>query len=222
MPLGLPGFVRLLGGSPSSAAPGRGDGLLVAPFHAHEAHRATWRPPTGWFRPATSAGGLPARCGGHQPCFLHQHFRKRRKLQLAKSRALFEYTWRFRNESDRPPCDHMPKNNRRAPPRPSSSPRSPTAPDPRRARKPTSGAVVPLNRVRTGGGRGASVPRPPGAGVPGWFGPGRRLGPPVALRHMRGWLVSGRRERGHSLSRRAGRRAGLGSGKGAGHLLLFI
>ena len=55
-------------------------------------------------------------------------------------------------------------------------------PDPRRARKPTSGAVVPLNRVRTGGGRGASVPRPPGAGVPGWFGPGRRLGPPVALR----------------------------------------
>ena len=66
-------------------------------------------------------------------------------------------------------------------------------PDPRRARKPTSGAVVPLNRVRTGGGRGASVPRPPGAGVPGWFGPGRRLGPPVALRHMRGWLVSARR-----------------------------
>ena len=39
-----------------------------------------------------------------------------------------------------------------------------------------------MNRVRTGGGRGASVPRPPGAGVPGWFGPGRRLGPPVALR----------------------------------------
>ena len=56
-------------------------------------------------------------------------------------------------------------------------------PDPRRARKPTSGAVVPLNRVRTGGGRGASVPRPPGAGVPGWFGPGRQLGPPVALPH---------------------------------------
>ena len=50
------------------------------------------------------------------------------------------------------------------------------------------GGVVPLNRVRTGGGRGASVPRPPGAAVPGWFGPGRRLGPPVALRHTRGWL----------------------------------
>ena len=66
-------------------------------------------------------------------------------------------------------------------------------PDPRRARKPTSGAVVPLNRVRTGGGRGASVPRPPGAGVPGWFGPGRRLGPPVALRHMGVRLVSARR-----------------------------
>ena len=76
------GFVRLLGGSPSSAAPGRGDGLLVAPVHAHEAHRATWRPPTGWFRPATSAGGLPARCGGHQPCFLHQHFRKRRRAMF--------------------------------------------------------------------------------------------------------------------------------------------
>ena len=69
-------------------------------------------------------------------------------------------------------------------PRPAliAQPRPPTPPDPRRARKPTSGAVVPLNRVRTGGGRGASVPRPPGAGVPGWFGPGRRLGPPVALR----------------------------------------
>ena len=65
-------------------------------------------------------------------------------------------------------------------------------PDPRRARKPTSGAVVPLNRVRTGGGRGASVPRPPGAGVPGWFGPGRRLGPPVALRQPSGSL-GGRR-----------------------------
>ena len=49
-------------------------------------------------------------------------------------------------------------------------------------------AVVPLNRVRTGGGRGASVPRPPGAGVPGWFGPGRRLGPPVALRQPSGSL----------------------------------
>ena len=81
-------------------------------------------------------------------------------------------------------------------PRPSGALRHPSPhrpPDPRRARKPTSGAVVPLNHVRTGGGRGASVPRPPGAGVPGWFGPGRRLGPPVALRHMRGWLVSARR-----------------------------
>ena len=82
------------------------------------------------------------------------------------------------------------------PPRPGPPP----PPDPRRARKPTSGAVVPLNRVRTGGGRGASVPRPPGAGVPGWFGPGRRLGPPVALPQYGGWasgrLSSGRRVRG--------------------------
>ena len=81
-------------------------------------------------------------------------------------------------------------------PRPSGALRHPSPhrpPDPRRARKPTSGAVVPLNRVRTGGGRGASVPRPPGAGVPGWFGPGRRLGPPVALRHQGGPLVSARR-----------------------------
>jgi len=28
-----------------------------------------------------------------QRCFLHHGFRKRRRLQLAKSRALFEYTW---------------------------------------------------------------------------------------------------------------------------------
>ena len=51
---------------------------------------------------------------------------------------------------------------------------------------------LPALRVRTGGGRGASVPRPPGAGVPGWFGPGRRLGPPVALRQPSVRLVCGR------------------------------
>jgi len=28
-----------------------------------------------------------------QRCVLHHPFRKRRRLQLAKSRALFEYTW---------------------------------------------------------------------------------------------------------------------------------
>ena len=108
------------------------------------------------------------------------------------SRALFEYTWGFGKASTGPPCNQMPKNNRRRTPRPCPKPRPPTPPDPRRARKPTSGAVVPLNRVRTGGGRGVSVPRPPGAGVPGWFGPGRRLGPPVALRQPSGSL-GGRR-----------------------------
>ena len=60
--------------------------------------------------------------------------------------------------------------------RPPGPPAAPGGP------KPPVQAIVPLNRVRTGGGRGGSVPQPPGPGVPGWFGRGGRWGPPVALR----------------------------------------
>ena len=156
------------------------DGLLAARGCVGGGNQVARRPARGLSSPLGSMAGLTPTMAEQQRCVLHQHFRKLRKLQLAKSRALFEYTWVPGKTSD----------GRAVPPAPSVAtsgrsglcpkPRSPTPPDPRRARKPTSGAVVPLNRVRTGGGRGASVPRPPGAGVPGWFGPGRRLGPPVA------------------------------------------
>ena len=61
--------------------------------------------------------------------------------------------------------------------------RPPGPPAPPGGPKPPVQAIVPLNRVRTGGGRGGSVPQPPGAGVPGWFGPGGWWGAPVALPH---------------------------------------
>ena len=110
----------------------------------------------------------------------------------ARSRALFEVVRGF---GEQRPRSAALRTRSVVPPRPSPRPRCPRLhhhPAAPGRKKGTSGGVVPLNRVRTGGGRGASVPRPPGAGVPGWFGPGRRLGPPVALR--RGWLVSGRRD----------------------------
>ena len=60
--------------------------------------------------------------------------------------------------------------------------RPPGPPAPPGGPKPPVQAIVPLNRARTGGGRGGSVPQPPGGGVRGWFGRGGRWGPPVALR----------------------------------------
>ena len=150
------------------------------------------RPARGLSSPLWSMAGLAPTMVELQRCILHHGFRKRRRLQLAKSRALFEYTWRFRSTPTGRGVLHAPSVTASGHWLRVRQPRPPTPPDPRRARKPTSGAVVPLNRVRTGGGRGASVPRPPGAGVPGWFGPGRRLGPPVALRQPSVRLVCGR------------------------------
>ena len=157
------------------------DGLLAARPFVARGKQVARRPAQGLSSLFRSKSGLLATLAELEPCFPILLMSSIVASSELLCRALFEYTWRFRSTPTGRGVLHAPSVTASGHWLRVRQPRPPTPPDPRRARKPTSGAVVPLNRVRTGGGRGASVPRPPGAGVPGWFGPGRRLGPPVAL-----------------------------------------
>ena len=144
------------------------------------------RPARGLSSLVWSTSGLPATLAELEPCFAIFPTSSIVGACGQRSRALFEYTWWSRDRTGGRARVGAPRQRPPVCIGHSGSPRSPAPPAAPGRKKGTSGGVVPLNRVRTGGGRGASVPRPPGAGVPGWFGPGRRLGPPVALRHVRG------------------------------------
>ena len=135
------------------------------------------RPAQGLSSLFWSMSGLLATLAELEPCFPILLMSSIVASSEQGSRALFEYTWRFRSTTTGRGVLHAPSVTASGHWLRVRQPRPPTPPDPRRARKPTSGTVVPLNRVRTGGGRGASVPRPPGAGVPGWFGRGGRSSP---------------------------------------------
>ena len=176
------------------------------------------RPARGLSSPLWSMAGLAPTMVELQRCFPILPTSSIVASSEQTSRALFEYTWRFRSTPTGRGVLHAPSVTASGHWLRVRQPRPPTPPDPRRARKPTSGAVVPLNRVRTGGGRGASVPRPPGAGVPGWFGPGRRLGPPVALRQPSVRLVCGRGGRHQPTTVRGGCASGPAGAPGGCHL----
>ena len=106
------------------------DGLLAARSCADGGNQVARRPARGLSSPLWSMAGLAPTMEELQRCVLHHGFRKRRKLKLAKSRALFEYTWRFRNESDARAVPPAPSVAASGPSFLSSSPRSPTPPTP--------------------------------------------------------------------------------------------
>ena len=69
------------------------DGLLGARGCVGGGNQVARRPARGLSSPLWSMAGLAPTMVELQRCILHHGFRKRRRLQLAKSRALFEYTW---------------------------------------------------------------------------------------------------------------------------------
>ena len=67
------------------------DGLLGARGCVGGGHQVARRPARGLSSPLWSMAGLAPTMVELQRCVLHHGFRKRRKLQLAKSRALFKH-----------------------------------------------------------------------------------------------------------------------------------
>ena len=84
MLLGLPGFVRLLGGSPSSAAPGRGDGLLAfiagPPLGSPRMSGATESEQRAQCERRASRHGIPAHGRGDE----NRHFGSLRPASLRR------------------------------------------------------------------------------------------------------------------------------------------